>query len=357
MVYAAVLCEGLKKRFGDVTAVDGIDLQVWPGEFVYLLGPSGCGKTTALRLIAGLERLDGGVIRIGGYEVAGPGRHLPPEDRRVGIVFQDYALFPHLTVAENVAYGLAGWPRRAARARVEELLRLVGLDGLDRRLPHELSGGQQQRLALARALAPAPRLILLDEPFSNLDRGLRRRLQEEVRAILKRAGATALFVTHDQEEALSMADRVAILWEGRLVQSGPPAEVYGEPVSRQVAEFLGEANFLPGTAAGGRVTCELGTFPAPDGARGEVEVMFRPEGLELVREERGGAVVEWAAFFGHDQLVTVRLRTGTAVTVRVSGLERYEPGDPVRVRVRTAPVVYLVECEHFPGAASLPATS
>lgn len=352
---AAVYCEDLRKRFGDVVAVDGVHLEVRPAELLYLLGPSGCGKTTVLRLIAGLERLDGGVIRIAGREVAGRGRHVPPEQRQVGMVFQDYALFPHLTVAENVAYGLAGKPRQAVRQRVEELLRLVGLADLGDRRPQELSGGQQQRLALARALAPRPRVILLDEPFSSLDRGLRRYLQAEVHAILRRAGATAIFVTHDQEEALSMADRVAILWQGRLVQAGPPAEVYRNPATRQVAEFLGEANFLAGRAGGGRVACELGTFPAPPGAAGEVWALFRPEALDVARDDRGQARVVDTTFYGHDQLVRVRLPSGTALLVRAPGILHYAPGDRVRLTVRAAPVLYPVTADEADPGGTQPA--
>ena len=218
-----VRCRGLTKIFGAVRAVDDMSLDVDPGEIVALLGPSGCGKTTFLRLIAGFERPDAGSVLLADEEVAGPGRFLPPERRRIGMVFQDYALFPHLSVADNVAFGLARRRRLSARGAhrdaaesVGRLLALVGLEGLGARLPHEISGGQQQRVALARALAPAPAVVLLDEPFSNLDATLRAEVRAEVRGILREAGATAVFVTHDQEEALSLADRVAVMRAGHL---------------------------------------------------------------------------------------------------------------------------------------------
>ena len=280
---AALDCAGLRKSFGDVAAVRDVSLDVRPGEILALLGPSGCGKTTTLRLIAGFERADAGVVRIGGHSVVGERLSLPPEARRVGMVFQDYALFPHLTVGANVQYGL-DTPRQAPRdaasglratltrltrryvpfapapadARVREALALVSLAEMADRYPHELSGGEAQRVALARALAPRPDLILLDEPFSNLDTRLRAAVRAEVRAILKRAGAAAVFVTHDQEEAFSLADRVAVMWEGRVAQVGTPSEIYRRPATRAVAAFVGDADFLPGRLAGGVVTTELG---------------------------------------------------------------------------------------------------
>ena len=238
---------GLQKSFGSTRAVDGVDLEVEAGSICALLGPSGCGKTTTLRLIAGLEQPDGGEIAIGERVLCGNGTFVPPEKRRIGMVFQDYALFPHLDVAGNVGYGLG---RRPDRERVAEVLELVGLSHEADRPVHELSGGQQQRVALARALAPTPELILLDEPFSNLDAGLRDRLRQEVRDILSRARVTALFVTHDQAEALSIAETVAVMRDGKVAQLGTPEEIYSRPGSRWVAGFLGEVEVLGGDGDG-----------------------------------------------------------------------------------------------------------
>jgi iron(III) transport system ATP-binding protein len=279
----------LSKRYGEVVAVDEVDLRVRRGEFMGVLGPSGCGKTTLLRLVAGFERPDGGGIEIDGRVVAGPRRHVPPEGRRIGMVFQESALFPHLDVAGNIGFGLA---RRGRDARVAELVALVGLAGLQRRMPHELSGGQQQRVALARALAPDPALILLDEPFSSLDATLRAQLRGEVREILRAAGATTVFVTHDQSEALEISDRVAVMRAGRIEQVSTPDELYLRPVNRFVAGFVGEANLLPGEMIRGEVQTLVGRFRAPNGSQAglpdgaRAEVLLRPEQLHMLPVER-----------------------------------------------------------------------
>ena len=336
---SAIQAIAVHKAFGPVRAVDGVNLTIDPGEICALLGPSGCGKTTMLRLLAGFERPDGGCLKVAGQIVAGGKTFVPPEKRRIGMVFQDYALFPHLDVAANVAYALG---RRASRddRRVGEVLELVGLGALGARHPHELSGGQQQRVALARALAGTPDLVLLDEPFSGLDAGLRARVRQEVRSILLAAGVTALFVTHDQEEALSLADRVAVMREGRVAQVGTPEEVYGRPASRWVAEFLGEADVLPGTVADGWVECELARVPAdPELATGAAEVLVRPESVALSYGPSAGgrtqleAVVVEREFFGHDQLVHVELPSGRRLRSRSLSYPVWHPGDRVRVQL------------------------
>jgi len=331
-------CEGIVKRFGQVVAVDGANLDVERGHTLALLGPSGCGKTTLLRVIAGFEHPDGGIVRLGDRLLNGPGAFVPPDKRRIGMVFQDYALFPHLTVASNVAFGMKGRGHR--RKRIEELLALVGLGGLGGRMPHELSGGQQQRVALARSLAAEPELILLDEPFSNLDTGLRQRVRQEVRQIIESLGTTAVFVTHDQEEALSLAERVAVMAHGRIEQVGRPAEVYRRPATREVAAFLGDANFVPGEASGDTVRTPLGVLQTPAPAAGPVEVMVRPEDLSV--SEQDGAPVEVVSheYYGHDQMVTVRLSDGATIKVRALSGEDFIPGQRLGVRVRGSIVVF-----------------
>jgi iron(III) transport system ATP-binding protein len=324
---------GLRKSFGDVVAVDGLDLDVPEGAICALLGPSGCGKTTTLRLIAGLERCDAGTVEIGGKEVEGPGGSLAAERRRIGMVFQDYALFPHMDVAANVGYALG---RRPDRGKVERALGTVGLGGLGARNPHELSGGQQQRVALARALVAEPRALLLDEPFSNLDAGLRARVREEVREILGEQKLTSVFVTHDQEEALSVADVVAVVNEGKVEQVGTPEDVYSRPATRWVAGFLGEIEVLPGKATNGTIECELGQLPNREGHTGEVDVLVRPESLAIGTIEPADrrsqkATVVSRSFFGHDQLVELELPSGSVVKVRRLGFPAWHPGDRVSI--------------------------
>lgn len=328
----AVRLSGVTKTFGPVTAVRNLDLEAKSGKILALLGPSGCGKTTALRLIAGFELPDAGEVEVSGRKVAGTGVRVPPERRRVGMVFQDYALFPHLSVARNVAYGLPKGKR--SRARISETLALAHLSGLEDRMPHELSGGQQQRVALARALAPEPDIVLLDEPFSNLDAALRTRVRSEMREILHQAGVTAVFVTHDQEEALSVADEVAVMLDGTVVQSAPPESLYHHPATREVAAFVGDANFLPGVAADGYVRCELGTIPLwSEEVEGEVEIMVRPEALVLRGLQNGRATVEEREFYGHDQVLKLRLDSGRTLRSRLVGGPGFGPGARVAVGV------------------------
>jgi iron(III) transport system ATP-binding protein len=308
--------EGVTKRFGDVTAVDSTHLCVERGEVVALLGPSGCGKTTLLRLVAGFERPDGGTVEVAGAAVSGPGVWVPPEERRVGMVFQDYALFPHLTVAENVGFGV---PRRARATRVAELLDIVSLGDLGRRYPHELSGGQQQRVALARALAPSPELVLLDEPWSNVDPFLRETLRAEVAEIFRPLGVTVVLVTHDREEAFSLADRIALMRNGRILQEGTPEELYFAPASRWAAEFVGAANVLTGPVIGGLVETPLGTFPANGhGTHEDASILVRPELLELEPDPSGAGEVVAREFRGHDVLYRVLLEGVELVSQRPS---------------------------------------
>jgi iron(III) transport system ATP-binding protein len=327
----AVELEAVGKRVGDVRALDGLSVVVGRGTFFTLLGPSGCGKTTALRTIAGFERPDTGRVMVGGEMVASPTVHVPPEKRRVGMVFQDYALFPHLTVAANVGYGVGSAIRRD---RVAAILELVGLAGLEDRMPHELSGGQQQRVALARALAPDPEVILLDEPFSNLDAALRHRVRREVKAILGAAGTTVVFVTHDQEEALSISDVVGVMREGRVVQAAAPAELYRHPQDAWIAGFLGDADFIDGHAAGGRVDTPFGIFATS--LSGPVKVMIRPENVELVPDPDGDGVVADREYFGHDQLVSVALSGGARLRARLGPEPDLAPGQRVWVKVADA---------------------
>ena len=333
-----VRLSGVSRSYGPVRAVKDLDLEVRRGEILALLGPSGCGKTTTLRLIAGFEAPDSGTVEVGGRTVAGPQANVPPEKRRVGMVFQDYALFPHLSVEQNVAYGLPSGKKR--NGRVEEVLALTHLEGLGDRMPHELSGGQQQRVALARALAPEPAVVLLDEPFSNLDASLRVRVRSEMREILRDAGATAVFVTHDQEEALSLADEVAIMMRGTVVQSAPPETLYHRPATREVASFVGEANFLPGTAHNDQVSCVLGDIPIVGNGEGEVEVMLRPEALVLRALPDGQATVEDRVFYGHDQLLRLRLDSGPTLRARLVGGPGFGLGERVAVGVWGSAVVF-----------------
>lgn len=325
-----LICTHLRKTFGDVVALDDVNLTVEAGQLVALLGPSGCGKTTTLRLIAGFETPDRGQIVINGQAVVYDNLFVEPEARRIGMVFQDYALFPHLTIADNIAFGLRGDRKQKAR-RVEEMLVLVGLSGYGDRMPYTLSGGQQQRVALARALAPDPAIILLDEPFSNLDTALRAQVRADVRAILRAAGTTSVFVTHDQEEALGLADQVAIMLDGRVAQVAPPQQLYRQPISKAVAAFVGESNFLPGEASGTHVDCVLGQLPLAQSAHGPVDVLIRPEALRLTDAPEGSAQINWREFYGHDQRMGVQLADGTTLVARADSEQVFNPGQRVAI--------------------------
>lgn len=351
----AARCLEVARYFGPVRAVDGATLTLRRGQMTVLIGPSGCGKTTLLRLIAGFEVPDRGRVEIGGVTVAQPGRAVPPERRGVGVVFQDYALFPHLTVAENVAFGLPRGPEGARRAAW--WLRRVGLEGLESRYPHELSGGQQQRVALARALAPRPRLLLLDEPFASLDAALRVRLRREVRQIVVEEGVAALLVTHDPAEALSMADVVAVMVSGRILQVGPPEVVYNQPLTPGIAALLGEVNLVPGVVRGRVADTPIGPVPLRAGpASGRVLVMLRPEWLACIPDPTGPFEVMGREYNGASQLLSVvpasdagadgpweRLRLDGR-TAEATGLTRPAvvrgKSNPLRVRCPALPALH-----------------
>ncbi len=340
----------VQQRYGAHTVVDGIGFHIEAGVIACLLGPSGCGKTTLLRCIAGFEDIAAGSIALDGELVSRPGFKLAPEQRRIGMVFQDYALFPHLTVADNIAFGLKtrGGERQQ---RVEAMLELVGLSGQGGKYPHELSGGQQQRVALARALAPAPRLVLLDEPFSNLDVDLRERLSLEVREILKKAGTTAILVTHDQHEAFAMADEIGVMHEGRIQQWDTPYNLYHQPANRFVADFVGQGVFVPGTVlAGNRVQMELGILEsgvpvecsAGCGICGKgcgVDILLRPD--DVVHDDKSPlqAAVEHKAFRGADILYTLRLESGARVLSLVPSHHNHALGEKIGIRLDVDHVV------------------
>ena len=334
---ASIEVDGLRKSFGTAEVLHGVRLAVQPGSVLAILGPSGCGKTTLLRTIAGLERPDAGSIRLDGVQVAGPATHVPPERRRIGMVFQDWALFPHLTVAQNVAYGLprperrlagrSGRARRTGRAgragargtsRVDEVLDMVGLGGLGPRHPGTLSGGQQQRVALARALAPRPAVLLLDD-----------------------LGVTAVFVTHDQDEALLLGDEVAVMRDGLVAQQAAPSDLYARPATPWVASFVGDANLVPGVASGDSAATALGPIPLDNPAQGEVSVLVRPEDLALDTPSDDGVsvTVERREYYGHDTVYAVRVLEGPAARVRAAAAPRFRPGDAAGLRYTGPPTV------------------
>ncbi|HEV7400790.1 MAG TPA: ABC transporter ATP-binding protein [Solirubrobacterales bacterium] len=355
---------GLTKAFGGAPVLAGLDLEVPTGSLTAVLGPSGCGKTTLLRLLGGFEHADGGSIRLGERILCDGRTHLAPERRAIGFVPQEGALFPHLDVAANVGFGLPRAQRRSGR--VEELLQLVGLQGLAKRLPHQLSGGQQQRVALARALAPEPGLVLLDEPFDALDAGLRAQVRGEVRETLRAAGATALLVTHDQEEALSLADTVAVMRGGRIVQAADPQTLYRDPIDAEVAAFVGEAVLLEARFDSNRAETSLGPLPtrgaaAADGTR--AIVMLRPE--QILCQAPGptasagprGRVLS-TAFYGHDATALIALGGPDRheIVARAAGHLLPEAGDEVAVAVEGTALAYPTSgMEQKPASERLPA--
>ena len=341
----------IHKSYGDQRAVDGLSFSLERGSIACLLGPSGCGKTTVLRCIAGFERIEQGEILINSIAVSTSQLLLPPERRRIGMVFQEHALFPHLSVGANIAFGLHQSPQTEQRRRVAELADAVGLQGLERKYPHELSGGQQQRVALARALAPRPDLLLLDEPFSNLDTGLRERLSLEVRDILKTNGATAVLVTHDQQEAFAMADEIGVMREGRIAQWDSAYNLYHRPVNRFVADFVGQGVFLPARVLNSRqVEIELGILNgaiphacregcAVCGLGCNVEVLLRPD--DVIHDDTSAAQAEVVhkAFRGAEILYTLKLASGRKVLALVPSHHNHAIGERIGIRLDVDHVV------------------
>jgi len=325
-------------NYGGEPVIESLSFNVERGEIVSLLGSSGCGKTTALRTIAGFEPLQTGAILIDQQQVSVPGMTVPPEQRSIGMVFQDYALFPHLTVRDNIAFGLRKKPRVERQVQVDRLLDATGLSELGERYPHELSGGQQQRVALARALAPRPTLLLLDEPFSNLDVGLRERLSIEVRDLLKSEGISGILVTHDQHEAFAMSDKIGVMHHGRILQWDTPHKLYHEPTDRFVANFIGQGRFIPGIVRGANaLETELGLLlgkdPCGHPIGTTVDILIRPD--DVVPDEQGDveAVVKDKAFKGAEILYTLELPTGTRLLSLFPSHHDRRLGSAVRVRI------------------------
>ncbi|WP_426514426.1 ABC transporter ATP-binding protein [Dactylosporangium sp. McL0621] len=353
---------GMRRSFGAVHALDGLDLVIEPGEFIALLGPSGCGKTTALRVLAGFETADAGTIRVGDKDITG----LAPNKRDMGMVFQAFSLFPNLTAADNVAFGLRvrGVDGAARRKRAADLLELVGLGPVGKRYPHQLSGGQQQRVALARALAIEPRVLLLDEPLSALDAQVRVQLRDEIRRIQQRLGITTLFVTHDQGEALSVADRVGVMKAGRLEQLADPDTLYHRPATPFVGEFVGTMNRLPGVLGSDGTVRVLGADrPLADASQatpGAVVVLVRPEAMTLKASDQGGALVVVRTFHGALTRLSVRLCDGDEALVDLPSPQAagIKPGDTVTVGVGEGPVLVADSVEDpaaVPESAKVPA--
>ncbi|MBB47835.1 MAG: ABC transporter [Phycisphaerae bacterium] len=331
--------ESINKSFGRHPVLTDVSCEITKGGFGVLFGPSGCGKSTLLRIIAGLDAPDSGRILLDGHEVSRPGRdYVPAEARSVGLVFQDLALFPHLTVRQNIEFGIRSHPRKTRRS--SEMLDLVRLVDLHDRLPHELSGGEQQRVAVARALAPAPDLLLLDEPFANLDASLRSTVRAELLDILKLAGATVIMVTHDREEALGSADHLMVMSSGRMIQSGRPREVYERPVTLEVAELLGDGNVLPCTVRDERADSILGSFAAPGVEDGACRMFVRSEHLRQCSSGEITVRVTAASFFGHDALASLELTDGACLSMRQFEETLPEPGDEIRISIN-GPVAFF----------------
>lgn len=332
--------ENVTHRYGEVTAASGISLELAPGEIVCILGPSGCGKTTLLRIAAGVERQTEGVVLLNGEAISGPDAHVPPEKRGVGLMFQDFALFPHLTILENVLFGLKSLGRTVALQEARLALTRIGLSEYESAYPHVLSGGEQQRVALARAIAPRPAVLLMDEPFSGLDQRLRDSVRDETLAVLKETRASSMLVTHDPEEAMRMADRIVLMRDGRVVQEGTPYQLYQNPADAEAARFFSDFNELRGIVSQGRVATPFGPVDAPgmdDGV--EVDVLVRPMGIRRVREGGITGTIVSSRFLGDHSLVRLAVGDGEQTFhARWSDMTLPEPGSPVPIAADPAHV-------------------
>ena len=321
------------KQFGTTTAVDHVTFALEPHELAILVGPSGCGKSTLLRMAAGLVVADSGTVQLNGLTVDDGRRSTPPERRNVGLVFQDHALFPHLTVHENVGFGLDKRQRKKGSKQIDQMLDLVGLLAFQDRYPHELSGGEQQRVAIARALATEPELLLLDEPFASLDTNLRSQVRRDVISIIRSTGIPTILVTHEQHEALSFGDRLVMMHDGQIVQSGAATDVFHQPATRFAAEFMGEADFLPVTVANGVASCELGQAPY-DSSFASPLMMVRPDDLVIEQDRNGTAHVLNNEFRGASRSITIQLDSGPQLRADVSHVDHFDAGERVAVSIK-----------------------
>ena len=324
-----IRARSVTKSYGSEVVLSDFNLDVWNGSIVGILGISGSGKTTALRLLAGFDKPDSGIIEMRNRVISSEDTFLPPEERNVGMVFQDYALFPHLNVEKNISFGLSR--DEIKNGRLEEVLSMCNLETYRNKFPQELSGGQQQRVSLARALAPKPEVILLDEPFTSLDAHMARDLREEVVSLLRQTETTAIIVTHDQEEALSVCDVVSVLENGSVIQSATPQEIYLNPVSQTVANSVGDPNILKGFSVDGRVETSLGTFVTA--YNGALDVSIRPECIELLLDSEGSYVVKECTFYGHDQVISFQNSKGEVFRARSLPNTIYEAGDKVNINI------------------------
>ena len=324
-----IRARSVAKSYGSEKVLSDFNLDIWNGSIVGILGISGSGKTTALRLLAGFDKPDSGIIEMRDKVISSKETFLPPEERNIGMVFQDYALFPHLNVEKNIAFGLSR--NEINSGRLEEVISMCNLKTYRNKFPQELSGGQQQRVSLARALAPKPEVILLDEPFTSLDAHMARDLREEVISLLRQTETTALIVTHDQEEALSVCDVVSVLENGSVIQSATPQEIYLNPVSQTVANSVGDPNILKGFSIDGRVETSLGTFVTA--YNGALDVSIRPECIELLLDSEGSYVVKDCTFYGHDQVVSFQNSKGEVFRARSLPNTIYEVGDKVNINI------------------------